>query len=113
MDRQQASTDTTPAPDQVKALTLQLAPLLVRAGFNVAVNSDGVVEVRNPSDRRMRQPIVLREHQGALWWHWVWSGAARHDPPEYEPMVDAEDVDEAARRITNVLRVTEAAGAEQ
>jgi hypothetical protein len=61
----------------------------------------------------MRQPLVLREHRGGLWWHWQWSGPTRDARPEYEPMVPANDVDEAARRIANVLHVDETAGAEQ
>ncbi|WP_433187763.1 hypothetical protein [Actinoallomurus sp. CA-150999] len=111
MHAQQVS--STPPADTVKAHALKLAPLLIRAGLNVAVRSDGVVEVRNPGDTRMTQPIVVREHQGGPWWHWQWSGPARDAPPEYEPMVPVEDVDEAARRLANVLHVAETAGAEQ
>ncbi|GAB3990567.1 hypothetical protein GCM10029978_118790 [Actinoallomurus acanthiterrae] len=61
----------------------------------------------------MTQPIVVREHQGGLWWHWQWSGPTRGAPPEYEPMVPVADVEEAARRLANVLRVIESARAEQ
>lgn len=105
---------TPPLPiDIVKTAALRLAPLLIREGLNVTVSSAGVVEVRNPRDARMRQPLVLREHQGALWWHWQWSGPTRDAPPEYEPMVPVDNVDEAARRIANVLDVAETAGAEQ
>ncbi|MCO6007367.1 hypothetical protein NE236_20515 [Actinoallomurus purpureus] len=98
---------TTPLPpvDIVKAAAVRLAPLLMRAGLNVTVNSAGVVEARNPCDVRMRQPLVLREHQSALWWHWQWSGPTRDASPEYEPMVPVDDVEEAARRIINVLTV--------
>ncbi|MCO6010090.1 hypothetical protein NE236_34500 [Actinoallomurus purpureus] len=107
--------DTNPSPsiDAVKGLVLKLAPLLIRHGLNVTVRSDGVVEVRNPGDTRMTQPIVVREHQGGLWYHWQWSGPTRDAPPEYEPMVPVEDVDEAARRLGNVLHIAETAGAEQ
>ncbi|MCO6010538.1 hypothetical protein NE236_36830 [Actinoallomurus purpureus] len=108
-----AQTNPSPPVDTVRALVLKLAPLLLRDGLNVAVRSDGVVEVRNPGDTRMTQPIVAREHQGALWWWWVWSGPTRDAPLEYEPMVPADDVDEAARRLSNVLRVAEPARAEQ
>ncbi|WP_433177726.1 hypothetical protein [Actinoallomurus sp. CA-150999] len=108
----QEVSSTLPA-DTVKAYTLKLAPLLIRAGFNVAVRSDGIVEVRNPRDARMTQPIMLAEHQSALWWAWVWSGPTREAPPERELMVPVDDVGEAARRIANVLRVAEPAGAEQ
>lgn len=99
--------------DIVKAAVQRLAPLLMRAGINVMVGSDGVVEARNPHDPRMRQPLVLREHQGDLWWHWQWSGPTRGAPPEHEPMASVDDVEEAARRITNVLRTDETAGVEQ
>ncbi|MCO5994187.1 hypothetical protein [Actinoallomurus rhizosphaericola] len=104
---------TTPPPaDIVRTAAVQLAPL-VRPGLNVTISSDGIVEIRNPRDSRMQQSLVLREHQNALWWHWVWPGPTRDDPPEYEPMVGADDVDEAARRITNVLHVAEATEAGQ
>jgi hypothetical protein len=108
-----AQTNPSPPVDTVRGLVLKLAPLLLRDGLNVAVRRDGVVEVRNPGDMRMTQPIVVREHQGAFWWWWVWSGPTRDAPPGYEPMVAAEDVDEAARRLANVLHVAEPAGAER
>ena len=101
-------TNPSPPADTVNAHTLKLAPLLVRHGFKVAVRSDGVVEVRNPQDPRMTQALMLREHQGARWWCWLWSGPTRHAPPEIEPMVPADDVEEAARRIANVLTVVDA-----
>jgi hypothetical protein len=108
-----AQTNPSPPVDTVRGLVLKLAPLLLREGLNVAVRRDGVVEVGNPGDTRMTQPIVVREHQGAWWWHWQWSGPSRDAPPEYEPMVPADDVDEAARRLANVLHIAETAGAEQ
>ena len=55
----------------------------------------------------MTQPLVVREHRGSLWWHWQWSGPTRTAPPEHEPMVPTDDVEEAARRIANVLTVAE------
>lgn len=100
-------TNSSPSADTVKAHVLTLAPLLMRAGLHVTMNSAGVVEARNPRDARMRQPLVLREHQGILWWWWVWSGPTRDAPPECEPMVSVDDVGEAARRIVNVLTVAE------
>ena len=93
--------------DAVKAHALKLAPLLIRAGLNVAVRLDGVVEVRDPRDPRMTQPLVLRERQDALWWCWQWSGPTRDAPPEHEPMVPVVEVYEAARRIANVLSVVD------
>ncbi|GAA4632949.1 hypothetical protein GCM10023196_068530 [Actinoallomurus vinaceus] len=106
---------TTPPPpiDVVQTAALRLAPLLIRQDLNVTVSRDGTVEVRNPRDLRMRQPLVLREHQGALFWHWAWSGPSRDAPPELEPMVAADDVEEAARRIITVLSITEPTGAER
>jgi hypothetical protein len=100
---------TTPPPplDIVKTAALRLAPLLIRTGINVTVGSDGVVEARNPRDARMRQPLLLREHEGRLFWHRVWSGPARNAPPELEPMVPADDVEEAARRVAKVLAIVE------
>ena len=103
---------SAPSADTVKGLVLELAPLLIRAALSVTVGSNGIVEVRNPRDTRMKQPLVLREHQNAVYWHWVWSGPTPDAPPELEPMVPAGDVDEAARRIVNVLRLTETVGGE-
>ncbi|MCO6010094.1 hypothetical protein NE236_34520 [Actinoallomurus purpureus] len=71
----------TPPTATVKGLVLKLAPLLIQDGLNVAVRWDGVVEVRNPGDTRMTQPIVVREHQGGLWYHWQWSGPTRDGAP--------------------------------
>ncbi|WP_345440195.1 hypothetical protein [Actinoallomurus vinaceus] len=61
----------------------------------------------------MKQALALREYQDDLYWHWVWPGPTRDAPPELEPMVPADDVDEAARRVVTVLRLAETAGAEQ
>ncbi|MEV0399120.1 hypothetical protein [Actinoallomurus sp. NPDC050550] len=107
--------DTNPSPsvETVRDLVLEIAPLLMRQGLNITVGRDGSVEVQNPRDTRMKQPLVLREHQVSIWWHWVWSGPTGDAPPEYEPMVPANDVDEAARRIINVLLLDEPAGAER
>lgn len=106
-----ARTNDSPPADTVKAHALKLASLLTRAGLNVAVGRDGTIEVRNPRDSRMTQSLILCEHHGALWLHWVWSGPTRDAPAEYEPMVPADDVEEAARRIVNVLRIEEPPGA--
>ena len=108
-----ARTNPSPPIETVRGLVHKLAPLLIRAALNVTVDSRGVVEVRNPRDIRMKQPLVIREHEGDLWWCWVWSGPTRNALPEYEPMVLADDFDEAARRIVNVLRIEEPAGAER
>ena len=87
---------------------LQLAPLLMHEGLGVTVDRDGVIEARNPHNSRMRQPFALRDHQGALWWHWVWSGPTRDAPWELEPMVPVHQIEEASRRIANVLSVFDA-----
>ncbi|MCO5998613.1 hypothetical protein [Actinoallomurus rhizosphaericola] len=105
-------TNASPPIDTVRNLVLKLAPPLVRRGLNVAVRPDGVVEIRNPGHTRMVQPIVIREKDG-LWWHWQWSGPTRDGLPEYEPMVPVDDVEEAARRIANVLHVDKTTGTER
>ncbi|MEV5704081.1 hypothetical protein [Actinoallomurus sp. NPDC052274] len=105
--------NTSPPIGTVKTVALRLAPLLERQGLNLAVSRDGIVEAHKPGDSRARQSLILRQHQGGLWWHWKWPGPTRESPPEYEPMVPAEDVAEAARRLANVLHVAEVAGAEQ
>jgi hypothetical protein len=103
-------TNVSPRIDIVKAAALRLGPLLERRGLDLVVGRDGVVEARKSGDARTRQSLVLRRHQGDLWWHWQWPGPTREAPPEYEPMVPAEEVDEAVRRIANVLHVAGAAG---
>lgn len=101
-------TDFTPPIDVVEVAALRLAPLLMRDGINVTVGADGVIETHNPAaGARMRQLIVLRGHQGGLWWHWVWPGPERAAPPELDPMVPADDVREAARLIAKVLAVVQ------
>ncbi|GAB3986260.1 hypothetical protein GCM10029978_101310 [Actinoallomurus acanthiterrae] len=109
----QARPTATPSIDVIKTAALRLSPLLIRQNLSVTVDRDGTVEVRNPRNARMSQPLVLRVHQGGLWWHWQWSGPTRDAPLDHEPMVPAENVDEAARRIANVLRTDETAGAER
>lgn len=79
----------------------------MRDGINVTVRPDGIVDTHNPAGAHMRQPIVIRYHQGAPWWHWMWPGPERDAPAELDPMVPVDDVYEAARRITRVLAVVE------
>lgn len=100
-----AQTNTSPPLNIIRTAAARLAAPLVKHELNVRVGELGIVEIRNPLDARMRQPIVLREHQGGLWWHWLWADEGRNIPPELEPMCPADDVDEAARRIVNVLSV--------
>jgi hypothetical protein len=61
----------------------------------------------------LTQKVELRElaGHGAWWWCWVWAApkpAERGAPipaPEYEPLCVADDIEQAARRITTVLGV--------
>jgi hypothetical protein len=118
MEHGQADTsDAAAPPDTARGLLLRLSPLLMRQGLQVVAQRNGFVEVRNPSGNRttdplgralnpgMKQSIALGDHDGALFWFWVWTGVTRDAPPEYEPMVPAEDLDEVARRLANVLAV--------
>ena len=101
-----AQTDPSSPADAVKAYTLRLAPLLQDAGLVVTARPDGLVDVQNPQDARMRQLVALRDHHGELFWCWLWPGPTRDAAPEVEAMVPAGDVDEAARRITRVLHIS-------
>lgn len=40
---------------------------------------------------------------GALWWHWVWSGPTRDAPAEVEPMLPVSNLTAVADRIVAVL----------
>lgn len=106
-------------------LARQLAPLLERHGLTVSVRRDGTIDVRNPAgyvaaDPRalalhpgLEQRVTVWERAGELWWCWLWTGPTRDAPPEVEPMVPVGYVDEAARRILNVLRVDDRQAAER
>lgn len=100
-----AHTETPPPLSIIRTAAARLAAPLVKHELHVKVDEFGVVEIRNPLDSRMKQALVLAEHDGGLWWHWCWTDAGSNVPPELEPMCPADDVDEAARRIANVLSV--------
>lgn len=111
-------TNVSPPIGTVKGLVQRLAPLLIRHGLQVTVQRDGFIEVRNPRGSMatdplgralnpgMKQLITLMNHHGVLHWAWAWSGPTRDAPPEIEPMVPAGEIEEAARRIGNVLYVS-------
>jgi hypothetical protein len=95
-----------------------LATVLERRGLTSSILGHGAVLARNPAgepdpdDPRgqafspgLRQEVVCRPHgpDGALWWHWSWSGPTRTSPPELEPLCPAGDTEMAAERIARVL----------
>ncbi|MDL4815992.1 hypothetical protein [Actinomadura opuntiae] len=101
-----------------RAAALALVDALERRGLDAHVHGIGAVRVSNPAgdpdpnDPRgalmhpgMRQEMVCRHHEGALWWLWVWSGPTRQSPPELEPLCPLLDTDTAAERIARVLAV--------
>jgi hypothetical protein len=76
----------------------------VRAVNRAAASSDDPIAVL-PSPG-LRQVVVCRPgDDGRLIWWWVWSGATREAPSEYEPLGPAADIEAAADRIANVLRL--------
>jgi hypothetical protein len=107
----------------IEGLAARLAPLLEPHGLAVTHLRDDTIQVRNPAgyaaaDARGRalspgleQRVTALEYDGGVWWVWVW--ADRGAPPEVEPMVPVEEVEEAVRRIVNVLRAEEPARAER
>jgi hypothetical protein len=89
-----------------------------RQGLLVAKNP-AAEETGDPRGRHMNpglsQTVALSEHDDdSLHWYWQWSGAERGAPPEYEYMCPAGDVDAAAGKVAQVLRlIDEPAGAGQ
>lgn len=114
----------SPLAPLVEGPAAQLAPLLEPRGLTVAVGRDGAIYAHNaastPDDPRGRalhrglnQRIAVAEHDGEPWFFWLWPGPERDAPLDAEPMVPVEDVEEAARRIGNVLRVDQAEAGER
>lgn len=111
--------DRSPSPPNTLAeeLVRLLRPPLERRGLALSVRRDGLIDICNPVGHTaadpqiraltpaLRQRIALREHEGGWWWHWAWDGPTGDAPHEYEPMAQADEVEEAARRLGNVLRV--------
>ncbi|MBO2459341.1 hypothetical protein [Actinomadura violacea] len=107
------------APDgSWRTAALALVKALKGRGLDVQVYEHGAVRVSNPAgepdpeDPRgglmhpgMRQEVLCRHHEGALWWLWVWTGPTRQSPPELEPLCPAAETDRAAERIARVLAV--------
>lgn len=96
-----------------------LTAMLTMRGLQVRRQREDSLVVRNPaggpdgSDHRgrllspgLRQEVACRpDGSGRLWWFWVWSGATRTSPPEYEPLCPAEQIERAADRVARVLAV--------
>lgn len=110
--------DSFPSATLVEGLVARLAPLLESHGLTVALGRGGTIDVRNPAGAAtdpvgrvlhpgLNQRVTVVEHEGGFWWCWLWPGPARDAPLEPEPMVPVNDVEEAARRLANVLRVDE------
>lgn len=55
------------------------------------------------SAKLVQRVALAADATGALCWYWQWSGPTRDAPGEYEAMCAADDVDEVARRVSNVL----------
>lgn len=102
----------------------QLVAELENRGLEVAAKFP-VLAVRNPAasgedpqGRAMSpglgQRVLIRDEEGrGLTWCWEWPGmrpaerGAATPEPEVEPMCPAENIDQAANRITNVVRLRE------
>lgn len=97
----------------IGALCLELAKRRMNVGL-----SDARPAVRSPTGMGGCPLIVTVDksaidHDGGLCWAWLWAGPTHDAPPEIEPMVAISEVDEAALRISNVLRVDAPEGAQQ
>lgn len=111
-----AQPDPYPPTALLEGLVARLATLLESRGLTVVLERDGTVDVRNPAGAAtdpvgrvlhpgLNQRITVVERDDGFWWAWLWTGPERDAPLEPEPMVPAGDVEEAARRVGNVLRV--------
>jgi hypothetical protein len=75
----------------------------------LAVNLSGEPAPDNSLGQAMspglRQEIRCHPHgaDGALWWHWVWSGPTRKAEPELEPLCPLWETEHAADRVGRVL----------
>lgn len=82
-------------------------------GAVMAVNREGEPAPDNDIGQAMspglRQEVRCSPHgpEGALWWHWVWSGPTRTSEPELEPLCPLWDTEHAADRIRFVLALSE------
>ena len=110
----------TAHPEKITQFARMLTDALTRRGLSAESTGMGMVWAVNraadPSDDPiavtmspgLRQLVVCRPgDDGRLIWWWVWSGPTRDAPPEYEPLGPAADIELAASRIANVLRLEE------
>ncbi|GAA2129294.1 hypothetical protein [Actinomadura napierensis] len=101
-----------------RAVALALVNALERRGLEAQVHGHRAVRVSNPAGEPdpddpcgalmhpgMRQEVVCRSHDGALWWWWAWAGPTRQSPPELELLCPLLETDTAAERIARVLAV--------
>lgn len=101
--------------DEIMVRTKELAVALSSRGLIAEIGGVDTVRAANrdaepPVDGAMspglRQAVVCRpDADGLLLWWWVWSGPTREAPREYEQLGPAADIDAAADRIVNVLRL--------
>ncbi|GAA0333001.1 hypothetical protein NE235_13320 [Actinoallomurus spadix] len=110
-------------PETVTRFLNQLTAALVDRGLVAEVFGARMVWAKNPAadppsgepqaaamSPGLRQAVVCQhdQHSGGLAWYWLWSGTTRDAPPEAEYLCPAEDVNQAADRITRVLRLDRA-----
>ncbi|GAB3958035.1 hypothetical protein GCM10029978_001980 [Actinoallomurus acanthiterrae] len=108
------------APEKVVLFLEALTAALTRRGLVAEAFGTRMVWVKNPAadasggDPRaaamspgLRQSVVCQRDgdSGRLAWFWVWSGPTRDAPSELEYLCPAEYVEQAANRITHVLRL--------
>jgi hypothetical protein len=104
-----------------EAYLRELVAVLLDRGLVVAAKLPALT-VKNPAvsgqDPKGQQVLIQYYEGRGLYWCWVWPGlhsgerGAPTPEPEVTRMCPAEDIVEAARRITNVVRLrdTELAG---
>jgi hypothetical protein len=100
----------------------ELAAALMSCGLKVVIRAPAMT-VSNPAasdtdsprgkhlNPGLSQSVLLRQAEEGLTWCWVWPAfrsaerGAPTPPPEVEPICAAADIEQAAARIANVLRV--------
>jgi hypothetical protein len=95
-----------PEDREVHVRELALEGLAVALGeFRITARIVGHDTVTALDRGGLSQSVVLRPQDGRLMWCWLWPGLDDGDA-ETEPMVSVDRIDEAARRIHNVISLT-------
>jgi hypothetical protein len=117
MATQKNDSGSTVTAQMIRTRLNDLAAALMAHGLKVRVGKTALV-AKNPAasdtdDPRgkilnpgLSQDVALATHDDhTLHWYWCWTGPTRDAPLEMEYMCTAEDIDQAATKISGVLRI--------